>query len=163
MLRRDLIIAPVCEGGLILVVSIVAWISHNPLVFASLGPTAYELVETPERPSARPYNVIIGHLIAVAAGFLALYVTGAIHVPSVSQAGIPLTRAWCAAMAAGVTVFVTLIARATQPAALSTTLLVALGSMQQWRDGFFIMGGVVMMVVLGEPIRKWRIPKRKES
>lgn len=35
-------------------------ILHEPHFFASLGPTAYELAETPERQSAKPYNVAAG-------------------------------------------------------------------------------------------------------
>ena len=35
MSRKDLLIAPVCEGGLILLVSLAAWLSHKPLIFAS--------------------------------------------------------------------------------------------------------------------------------
>jgi hypothetical protein len=160
MLRKDFVIAPVCEGLLILVMAVAAWVAHNPFIFASLGPTAYELVETPERPSARAYNILVGHLIAVLAAFLALYLTGAAQVAPVSQSGIALPRVWAAALAATLTVLVTIIARATQPAALSTTLLVALGTMQQWRDGFFIMGAVLLMAVLGEPIKKWRLASR---
>lgn len=160
MLRRDILAAPICEGALILVMALASWIAHNPLIFASLGPTAYELVETPERPSARAYNVIAGHLIGVLAAFLAIYVTRAGDVPPLSASGIPLPRVWAAALAAALTVFVTLIARATQPASLSTTLLVALGTMQQWRDGFFIMAAVVLMTVLGIPLRNWRAQTR---
>jgi CBS-domain-containing membrane protein len=73
MSRKDLIIASACEGALILIISLAGWISHRGLIFASLGPTAYELVETPSRPSARPYNVIVGHLIAILAGFAAAF------------------------------------------------------------------------------------------
>ena len=49
MSRRDLLIAPLLEGVLILVVALAGWISHQSLVFASFGPIAYELVETPKR------------------------------------------------------------------------------------------------------------------
>jgi CBS-domain-containing membrane protein len=117
MLRKDIVIAPVCEGLLVLVMSAACWAAHNPLIFASLGPTAYELVETPERPSARPYNVLAGHLIALLAAFLALYVTGAAHAAPWSERGIVLSRVWAAALAASLTVLVTLLAGAAQPAA----------------------------------------------
>jgi hypothetical protein len=163
LLRRDILIAPVCEGALVLVMGLASWVSHNPLIFASLGPTAYELVETPERPSARTYNVIAGHLIAVLSAFLAIYVTGAVHSPQLSQNGITLPRVWAAALAAALTVLVTLVARATQPAALSTTLVVALGTMQQWRDGFFIMAAVLLMTVLALPIKNLQLKLRHES
>lgn len=160
MLRRDILIAPICEGALVLVVALASWIAHNPLIFASLGPTAYEMVETPERPSARAYNVIAGHFIAVVAAFLAIYLTKAVHAPPLTESGIALPRVWAAVVAATLTVLVTLIVRATQPAALSTPLLIALGTMQQWRDGFFIMAAVLLMTALGIPIRKLRLPHR---
>jgi hypothetical protein len=54
------------------------------------------------------------------------------------------------------TVFFTLLARATQPAALSTTLLVALGIMQSWHDGVMILAGVLLITAMGEPIRRYR-------
>lgn len=157
MRRNDLLIAPVGEALLILVVGICGWWVHKPLIFASLGPTAYELIETPERPSACAYNVVAGHLIAVVAGFLALYVTGAWSAASVSMSGVPMPRVWAAVIAAALTVFGTLLARATQPAAVSTSLLVSLGVMQQWQDGVVIMTAVVLMMAVGEPLRRWRL------
>lgn len=155
-LRKDLLFAPICEGALLLIVSLAGWIMHQPLVFASLGPTAYELIETPKRPSAKPYNILVGHLIGVLAGFAALYVTGAWYAPAVSANGVPLLRVWAAVAAAVITVVLTLLVRATQPAALSTTLLVSLGMMQQWRNGAVIMGAVLLMTLTGEPLRMWR-------
>jgi hypothetical protein len=165
MLKKDLLIAPVCEGTLVLVMALAAWATHNPLIFTSLGPTAYELVETPERPSARPYNILMGHFIAVLAAFLGVYAAGAAHVPGVSEAGVALPRVCAATIAAALTVFVTLAVHATQPAALSTTLLIALGNMPHWRDGFFIMGAVLLMTALGQPIRMWRksIHKKRQA
>ena len=73
MPRRDLAIAPLCEAALIFVIALASWLIHKPLIFASLGPTAYEQVETPKRKSGHPYNVIVGHLIAVLAGFTAVW------------------------------------------------------------------------------------------
>lgn len=92
MLRKDILIAPVCEGALITVLSLAAWVAHNPSIFASLGPTAYELVETPERPSARAYNVLVGHLIGVLSAFLAIFLTHAGQSSPISENGIALPR-----------------------------------------------------------------------
>lgn len=163
MLSKDILIAPVCEGALITIMALAAWITHNPLIFASLGPTAYELVETPERPSARPYNILVGHLIGILSAFLAVYLTHAWQAPPLGEAGIVLPRVWAAALAATITVLVTLIARATQPAAVATALLIALGNMRQWRDGFFIMGAVLLITLLGTPIRNLRLRGRERS
>lgn len=154
--KRDLWIAPLAEGALILVASLAAWLSQQPLIFTSLGPTAYELIETPHRKTARPYNVVVGHLIGVIAGFLALLCTHAWRVPAVSTRSIQFPRVEAAVLAAALTVFGTLLVRATQPAALSTTLLISLGTMQQWRDIAVIMGAVLLMLIAGEPLRRWR-------
>jgi hypothetical protein len=156
MSRKELVIAPMCEAALIFVVAIAGWLASSPLVFASLGPTAFELIEMPNRPSAKPYNVIVGHLIGVLAGFAALWITMAWSVPGISSHTVPLRRVGAATIAAFLTVLVTLLAHATQPAALSTTLLVSLGTMQRWQDGFFIMASVLILVFLGEPLRRWR-------
>jgi ABC-type Fe3+-siderophore transport system permease subunit len=141
---------------LILVVSLAAWLSRQPLIFASLGPTAFEQIETPKRPSARPYNVIVGHLIAVIAGFAALYLTHAWSAPIVSAGHVTLSRVEATALSAALTVLGTLLARSQQPAAISTTLLVSLGIMQRWQDAVVIMVAVLLMTAAGEPLRRWR-------
>ncbi|MES2221584.1 MAG: HPP family protein [Acidobacteriota bacterium] len=157
MARKDLFLAPVLEAVLILIVAVVGWVTRTPFVFASLGPTAYEIVETSKRPSARPYNIIVGNLIAVLAGFAALWLTAAWAIPRVSSHGVPLERVWAATIAVLLTVLGTLLARAAQPAALSTTLLISLGIMQTARDGIIIMLSVILLTAVGEPLRRWRI------
>lgn len=149
--------APVGEAFLIFVAGIVGWAAHQPLVFASLGPTAYELIEMPERRSAKPYCVFVGHLVGVAAGFAALGIAGCWSTPPVSNAGVPLHRVWAGVIAAALTVLFTLLLRASQPAAVSTTLLVSLGIMQSPQDAGILMGGVIIMIVLGEPLRLLRL------
>lgn len=157
ILRRDLIVAPPLEAALILIAALAGWLAHTPLIFASLGPTAFEMIETPDRPTARPYNIVVGNLIAVLAGFAALWLTHAWRVPIVSSSSVPLPRVWAAALAAMLTAFGTLLVRAIQPAALATTLLISLGFMQRWQDGAVIMIAVVAMTAIGEPIRYWRL------
>jgi len=49
------------------------------------------------------------------------------------------------------------VARAQQPAALSTTLLIATGSMQRLQDGPIIMIAILLMTAVGEPLRRWRM------
>lgn len=156
MSRKDLFIAPVFEGLLIFLVAGAGWVSHQPMVFASLGPTAFELVETPKRRSAQPYSILMGNLIAVLAGFGALILIHAGSFPEVSASGVPLRRVWAAVLATALTALVTMLAGATQPAALSTTLLISLGIMQTWKDAAVIMIAVILMVAAGEPVRRWR-------
>ena len=163
MLRKEFIIAPILEAALILVLALAGWVSHSPLVFASLGPTAFEMIETPERPSARPYNILAGNAVALLASFAALWIAHAWYVPSVSSLGVPLSRVWAGALAAMLTVFGTLLIRATQPAAVSTALLVSLGMMQTIKDAAIIFAAIAGMVAIGEPIRRLRIRTRRAT
>ena len=163
MQKKDLVIAPVCEAALLVIVGGAGWFSHQPLLFTSLGPTAYELIETPHRRSARPYSILVGHATAIAAGFIAIYVTGAVHVAPVSSSGVLAPRIWAAALAALITVLATLLLRASQPAALSTTLLVALGTMQKPIDAAVIAVAVVLMTLVGEPVRIYRLRQQKDQ
>ena len=133
--RVDVLIAPLGEGALLLAAAAVGWLTRQPLVFASLGPTIYELVEQPKSKSARTYNVIAGHFVGIAAGFFALWLLNAWDTPKVPSAGgVPALRMWAAVIAVTLTTLVTLAINASQPASLSTTLLVSLGSMQTTRD-----------------------------
>ncbi|HEX4066648.1 MAG TPA: HPP family protein [Acidobacteriaceae bacterium] len=162
MHKRDLLIAPLGETFLILIAALAGWVSHQPLIFASLGPTAYELIETPHRRSARPYSIFIGHLTGVTAAYLALVLTHSWHLSRVSDSGVPFPRIWAAVLASGLTVFGTLLLRASQPAAISTTLLIATGIMQTPRDAAIIMGAVVLMLLFGEPLRRWRLNEQNK-
>ncbi|MGH9715533.1 MAG: hypothetical protein ACRD4R_02200 [Candidatus Acidiferrales bacterium] len=52
------------------------------------------------------------------------------------------------------TTVITLLLKAGQPAALSTTLLVSLGAMQTLRDALAIIAGVFLITLIGEPVRR---------
>ena len=109
-----------------LALAAIGWVTNQPLVFASLGPTAYELVEQPQLPSARAYNIIVGHLIGLGAGFLAVYLLNAWTAPNVLATGVvSATRMWAVTISAAITTLVCLVVKAGQPAALATTLLIS--------------------------------------
>jgi HPP family protein len=153
---KEQVLASLGEGGLILTVGAAGWALHMPLIFTSLGPTAYELVEKPNAPSARTYNIIVGHFVALGAGFFSLWLLGAWHSPKVAMAGfVGSPRLWASVIAVVMTTALTLTLKASQPAALSTTLLVSLGSMQQGRDAAAIIIAVLLLAALGEPIRTY--------
>jgi len=154
----DILWATLGEAGLVLAMAAISWTVNQPLIFASLGPTAYELVEQPHQKSARAYNIIVGHLIGLGAAFLALYLLNAWNDPNAIAAGVISTkRLWAMTLAAALTALLTLAARAAQPASLATTLLVALGSMQTRSDAFAIILGVLIIAAIGEPLRRIRL------
>ena len=111
--RFDVIWATLGEGGLLLAMATIGWVTGQPLIFASLGPTAYELVDQPHMRSARAYNVIVGHFIGLAAGFFAVWILHAWSAPNVLSAGVvSLPRLWATTLAALLTTAVTLLFKA---------------------------------------------------
>jgi len=156
--KGDYVFAPLAEGGLILLLAALGWATRWPFVFASLGPTAYEMVEQPQMKSARPYNVIAGHLTGLALGWLALWATHAWGSPKVTAVdAVPMPRMWAALLSVVLTTLVTLLLSASQPASLATTLLVSLGIMQTGRDAAAIVISVLILAAAGEPIRRRRL------
>lgn len=154
---------PILEGGLILLMGCLSLVFGAPLLFASLGPTAYEQIEKPELPSARFYNVVVGHWIGMACGFAALAVLGAWSVPNPIITGhFTAMRVWSCSIGVALTALFTLLARAGQPAAYATTILVAVGAMQRPRDALFIAVSVLILGAVGEPIRRMRLTPREK-
>ena len=136
----------------------IGWATRQPLIFASLGPTAYELVELPQMRSARAYNIVVGHLVGLGAGFLGLYLLNAWAAPNVLAAGIVSSqRLGAVVLAATLTTLGTLLLKASQPASLATTLLVSLGAMQTRRDALAIIAGILIITAIGEPLRRFRL------
>lgn len=156
-MRKDTFVAAAWEAGLLGLAALLGYFFHSPLVFTSLGPTAYEMVETPTRPSAQPYNVLVGHGVGIVAGLVALGISHAWVAPAVSVHGVALQRVFAVMIAGFLTVVGTLTLKATQPASLSTTLLVALGTMQTWHAVLSIAISVCLMAAIGQPIRRIRI------
>lgn len=154
----DLIWGPFWEAVLILIAGLTALWSGHPWVFSSLGPTAYELAEKPELRSARLYNIVMGHAVGIACGFGAVAVTHAWYLPTTNANAFPtLNRVCAAAVAVFATVFVNLLLKSGQPAALATTLLISLGNMQTAASALWIMVGVLIISVVGEPLRRLRL------
>lgn len=151
-----MIIAALLEAGLLSFAAFLGFLLHQPLLFASLGPTAYEVIETPDRPSARTYNILVGHGIGVVCGVIALLLTHGWSAPAVGLAGVPAIRMASVAIAGLLTVIGTLLLKATQPAALSTTLLVATGNMQSGRAIVCICFSVALFALLSIPLRRLR-------
>ena len=59
------------------------WFAGIPWLLPSLGPTLAIQTGTPLHASARMRNVAFRHVIGLAAGLLAVYLTGAAHQPAV--------------------------------------------------------------------------------
>jgi hypothetical protein len=118
--RADLVWATWGERGLVLALAAIGWATNQPLIFASLGPTAYELGAA-ANAERQPHNVIVGHLIGLGAGFLAIYLSNAWAAPNVLATGVvSVRRMWATTISVALTTFASPALRAGQPAALAT-------------------------------------------
>ncbi len=156
--KQEYLWAPLAEGGVILFAGLIGMLIGKPIVFSSLGPTAFEQVEKPTSPGAHPYNVVVGHLIGILAGFAGLALSHAWQAPAVlSTHLLAWPRMWAAVFAVAITTLWNLLAKASQPAACATTLLVALGSFQTFHRALILMLGIIAIVVVGEPLQHLRL------
>jgi hypothetical protein len=149
--------APLAAGVTLLAVGLISVLAGQPWLLPSLGPTAYLIAEMPEHPSSRVYNIVLGHLIGLAAGFIGVALFSAWHEPSVLTGHIlTASRLGAAAVAIIVTLFMGNMLKASHPPAAATTLLVALGSLATMADAINVFIGAVLMAAIGKLIRTLR-------
>ncbi len=109
------------------VAGIVGLALKQPWLFPSLGPTLMVIVETPRQPAANPRSVLVGHLVGISAGYVALIVTGLTDAPPVIQEGLTTPRLVAGVMSVALTAFFLQAIRCPHPPAGATTLIVSLG------------------------------------
>ncbi|ELZ12137.1 hypothetical protein C479_04998 [Halovivax asiaticus JCM 14624] len=129
-----------------------AWATGQPILFPSLGPSAY-LLATGENPRAEgAYHVIGGHAIAAVAGF-ATYVVFADGLVAVETFRVeaPFSPAVGRLVLSGLVAMVLttvgmLWSNTNHPAACATTLIVALGLMSTPLQVAIIVVSVALLV-----------------
>jgi CBS domain-containing membrane protein len=94
-----------------------AWIAKEPLVFPSLGATAFLIFETPMAEVGSPRNTIIGHTVGAAAGILSLAIFGLLSAPSAYVTGVSAPRVAAIALAVALTGGLLRLLRAAHPLA----------------------------------------------
>jgi hypothetical protein len=97
-----------------------------------------------------------GHLSGLAAGYAAVYVTGAVHAPSVTGADkLTMARIIAAVLAILLSMLLQHAVKARHPPAEATTLLIALGAMKStMRSAFTLFIGFLLVTLLGEGVRR---------
>jgi hypothetical protein len=154
----DQVWAPLIGALLTLIVGLLGFAVGRPWLFPSLGPTAALQAETPAQPTARFYNVMLGHLGGLLAGFLAVMLFNVWNDPvMLKDHQITLGRIGASAFALALTILLGLLLKASHPPASATTLLVTLGSIQTPADVMNLSLGVISLALIGEAIRRMRI------
>jgi hypothetical protein len=110
----DAIWLPVMSGILMVIPGSLGLLVGQPWLFPSLGPTAFLQVEAPDLPMSRPYNTVVGHIVGIASGYLAVFVLGlnssdSVFVVHHTSAG----RVWASVIAVSLTLAAQIPLRAT--------------------------------------------------
>lgn len=154
----DFMYAAAGAAFVIMSVGLIGLLIGRPWLFSSLGPTAFQLAEYPEQKSSRLYNVVAGHLSALAMGFAAVAIMHSWNAPKVmSTHDLTAARVWTAVIAIALTYGLIVALHASHPPAGSTALLVALGAFSTWSDAKVIIEAVLIVAVLGEVVRYVRL------
>lgn len=136
------------------IMALAAFVTGQPFVFPSLGPTAFLLFYTPLLPASSPRNTVGGHLIGVAAGYLALAVFGLTNDLPALGAGVTGARVGAAALSLGLTSGAMVWAKVPHPPAGATTLIVSLGILREPGQLVVLMLAVVLLVLQGFVINR---------
>jgi CBS-domain-containing membrane protein len=131
-----------------------AWAVKEPLIFPSLGATAFLIFETPMAEIGSPRNTIIGHVVGVAAGAAALAIFGLLDAPSAYVVGITPARIGAIALAVALTGGALRLLRAAHPPAGATTIIVASGLLAKPHQMLDVIVGVVLLTAAGWAINR---------
>jgi CBS-domain-containing membrane protein len=146
---------------------LLAWALDEPLVFPSLGATAFLFFETPMAEVASVRNTIIGHAVGAGVAFVWLNVFGLVHEPSAIVEGFTAERVACVALSLSFTGGILRLLRAAHPPAGATTVIVSIGLLTTWDDVLILMAGVTVLAasawclnrLLGVPAPLWSAPR----
>jgi CBS-domain-containing membrane protein len=138
----------------IAIMAAAAVVTGQPLIFPSLGPTAFLLFYTPTLAAASPRNTVCGHAIGAAAGYLSLVVFRLTDALPAMSAGVTWGRVGAAALSLGLTSGVMVWARVPHPPAGATTLIVSLGILKEPVQLGVLMLAVVLLVLQGAVINR---------
>lgn len=148
------------------VMALFAHLASAPLIFPSLGPTAYLVFANPRAAVSSPRNTLLGHAIGAAAGWLSLAAFGLLGDPSALSAGVTWPRVAAAALSLGATGGLMILTRTQHPPAGATTLIVSLGLMTGIGQLVALMMAVSLLIVqawainrlAGVPYPRWAPP-----
>ena len=157
----------------VVVAGAVAAVTHQPWLFPSLGPAVMLHVEKPDAPESSPRNTVVGHAVALLAGYASLIACGLGDHPSVLREGVSVPRIVAAAASLAVTAAILLILRAPHPPAGATTLIVSLGLLHTPVQLVIAMASVLLVTAVdwlfdrmtGRPMPVWspEQPERQEA
>lgn len=141
-----------------LIPGLMALVTGRVWLFPSLGPTAFLQAEAPTLPMSRLYNTLIGHLVGIIAGYLAVIMLGLNGADSVFVIHrVTVGRMWASVIAVTLTLAGQILLKAAHAPAAATTLLITMGGFQRkWSDVADLAVGILIVAFMGECLRRLR-------
>jgi CBS-domain-containing membrane protein len=122
----------------------------QPWLFPSLGPTVMLMAQSPDDPSARWRNALVGHVVGILVGVACLHAFGVAGRAPAPVGGLTSGYVLAGAVSVGVTALLLSLLRHPHPPAGASTLIVSLGILQTPRELAVMVGAVVLVVALTE-------------
>lgn len=152
----DSVWTPAVAAMLIVVAGSLGFWMKQPWLFAGLGPTVFLVASSPGHETSRFRAVLLGHLAAIACGYLAVLILGAGAAPALLSKP-PLTRVWASAFGLAMLAFVQPQLKAWHPPAAATLLLVTMGAYRMTgKTPMALMLGVLVVAVVAEALNRLR-------
>lgn len=136
-------------GALLTVAGSVAWVTGEPFIFPSLGPSAYVLATGRGTRATRPQRVLGGHIVGVIVGLAAYHsLASGVAVDSVPPSSVDGLRiAASGVLLVTFTTFGMSVTRTNHAPACATTLIISLGLLPTVRQGAIIVVAVGVLLV----------------
>lgn len=127
--------------------AVLALLAQEPIIFPSVGASAFILFYRPLVAAASPRNVLLGHGIGVLTGWASLWVFGLLTAPSALDAGMDGMRVGAIAAGMGLCAAMMVWLRAAHPPAAATSLLVSMGLIPSlWHLGLLLLGAGILVL-----------------
>jgi CBS domain-containing membrane protein len=138
----------------IAVAGVCAWVFEQPLLFPSLGATAFLIFETPMAEVGSPRNTIVGHVVAISAAAFALGAFGLFDEASAYEEGVTAARIGAVALAVALTGGLLRLLRCAHPPAGATTIIVSSGLLDGAGQMLAVAIGVAIVTAAGWAINR---------
>jgi CBS-domain-containing membrane protein len=148
-MSEDAVWKSLYAGLLVGVTGLLAWLFGEPLLFPSLGPTAYMYATAGQQSRLSARRVVGGHLVGVLAGLLAYHALAGGVVVTTDASMLAAEQARVAAsgvLAVALTTGGMLLTETMHPPACATTLIVSLGLLSSITAGVQIVLAVCILV-----------------
>lgn len=156
---KSVLITFLFTGFLLLTLGLLALILKHPLIFPSLGPTAFLLATNPAAKITSAKNTILGHLVGALCGYFALVVFGLTNTPAIIVSGISIQFVLAATLSISLTSALMKLFSVEHPPAGATTLIISLGILHTLPNITVLMIAVILLYLEARFINNMRIIK----